>query len=226
MTHLAALIYLAALSGILAAGVKSPRLGWPSALVAIFVLVWSVLILTAHALSLFSAINVTSAYIALSGFIAVATSLGLRRIPLKYDVSFPPFPSPFCPRATTRLAWFLAVTGALVLLGNLVLAYGLLPANPDSIVYRFPRAYWYFGQGFLLHITNNAEPRPLYYPFNATLAYLPLIHFQLGPRSFFAQSLLSWLVIALTTYSFARDLGGPRVTAAATAWLGLPAANF
>src|SRR5712671_2675619 len=214
MTHLAALIYLAALSGILAAGIRSPRLGWPSALVAIFVLVWAVLILTAHALSLFSAINVTSAYIALSLLIAAGTAMGLRRIPLERDLSFPPFASPFGPRATKRLAWFLAITGALVLLGNLVLAYGLLPANPDSIVYRFPRAYWYFGQGSLMHMTNNAEPRPLYYPFNATLAYLPLIHFQLGPRAFFAQSLLSWLVIALTTYSFARDLGGPRVTAA------------
>jgi hypothetical protein len=219
MTHLAALIYLAALSGILAAGVKSPRLGWPSALIAIFVLAWAALILTAHTLSLFSAINVTSAYIALSVFIAAASSLGLRRIPLKYDVSFPQFPSPFGPRATKRLAWFLAVTGALVLLGDLVLAYGLLPANPDSIVYRFPRAYWYFGQGSLMHITNHAEPRPLYYPFNGTLAYLPLIHFQLGPRLFFAHSLLSWLVVASATYLFARDLGGPRVIAAATAWL-------
>src|SRR4030088_3545014 len=119
MTHLAALIYLAALSGILAAGVKSPRLGWPSALVAIFVLVWAVLILTAHALSLFSAINVTSAYIALSIVIATATSIGLRRIPLKKDLSFPQFESPFGPPATTRLAWFLGITGALVLLGNL-----------------------------------------------------------------------------------------------------------
>src|ERR1700736_1427398 len=100
MNHLAALIYLTALSGILAAGVKSPRLGWPSVLVAIFVLVWAVLILTAQTLSLFSAINVTSAYIALSFFIAAATSVGLRRIPLKYDVSFPPFQSPFGPRAT------------------------------------------------------------------------------------------------------------------------------
>src|SRR5258705_13674487 len=105
MTHLAALIYLAALSGILAAGVRSPRLGWPSALVAIFVLVWAVLIMTAQILSLFSAIDVTSAYVAFSVFIAAATSIGLHPIPLKYDVSFPAFPSPFGPRATTRLAW-------------------------------------------------------------------------------------------------------------------------
>src|SRR3954453_22948862 len=152
MTHLAALIYLAALSGVLAAGVKSPRLGWPSALVAIFILVWAVLILTAQALSLFSAINVTSAYIALSLLSAAAIAIGLRCIPLERELSFPPFASPFGPRATRRLAWFLAITGALVLLGIVVLAYGLLPANPDSVVYRFPRAYWYSGQGSLMHI--------------------------------------------------------------------------
>src|SRR4030081_1931178 len=105
MNHLAALIYLAALSGILAAGIKSPRLGWPSALVAIFVLVWAALILTAHALSLFSAINVTSAYIALSVFIAVAASLGLRRITLQDDVSFPPFSSRSGPGGAPPTAW-------------------------------------------------------------------------------------------------------------------------
>ena len=217
--HLAFLLYLIALSGILAVGVKSSRLGWPSALVAIFILIWSVLILTAQILSLFSAINNTIAYIGLSVLIAAATSIGLRRIPLERDLQLPEFPSPFGPRTAGRLAWFLAITGALVLLGDLVLAYGLLPSNPDSIVYRFPRAYWYFGQGSLMHITNHAEPRPLYYPFNGALAYLPLVHFQLGPRSFSGQSLLSWLVIVSTTYLFARDLGGPRLVAAATAWL-------
>jgi hypothetical protein len=219
MTHLAALIYLAALSGILAAGVKPSCLGWPSALAAIFLLGWSVLILTAQTLSLFSAINVASAYIALSIVIATATSIGLRRIPIKKDLSFPQFESPFGPQATTRLAWFLGITGALVLVGNLILAYGFLPDNADSISYRFPRVYWYFGQGSLMHFTNSGEPRPLYYPFNGALAYLPLIHFQLGPRSFSGLSLLSWLVVALTTYIFARDLGGPRIVAAATAWL-------
>ena len=70
-----------------------------------------------------------------------------------------------------------------------------------------------------MHFTNHAEPRPLYYPFNGTLAYLPLLHFQLGPRSFSLQSLLSWLVIAPTTYLFARDLGGSRLVAWATLWL-------
>ena len=104
-------------------------------------------------------------------------------------------------------------------MADLVLAYGMLPANPDSISYRFPRIYWYFGQGSLMHFTNASEPRPLYYPFNGTLAYLPFLHFQLGPRTFIAPSLFSWLITGLTTYVFARDLGGARLMAAATAWL-------
>ena len=76
-----------------------------------------------------------------------------------------------------------------------------------------------------MHFTNNAEPRPLYYPFNGTLAYIPLIHFQLGPRSFSGPSLLCWLMIGITTYAFARDLGGTRLAAGATAWLILLTPN-
>jgi hypothetical protein len=217
--HVLASLYLLGLVVILSGGVKSVHLRLAPALIAIFLLLWGVLILTAQILSLFSAINVTSVYVALSIVIAGVTSIGLRAIPLERDLWFPQFPLSVGSRVATILALFLVVTGALVLLGNFILAYGLLPANPDSVIYRFPRAYWYFGQGSLMHITNNAEPRPLYYPFNGTLAYLPLIHFRLGPRSFSMLSLLSWLVIALTTYLFARDLGGPRVIAAATAWL-------
>lgn len=217
--HVLASLYLLGLTAILLVGVKSVHLRLAPALVAIFLLLWGVLILTAQVLSLFSAINLTSVYIALSVVIAAGFSVGLRAIPPERDLCFPHFALPFGSRVATSLALFLALTGALVLLANFILAYGLLPANPDSIVYRFPRAYWYFGQGSLMHITNNAEPRPLYYPFNGTLAYLPIIHFHLGPRSFSLLSLLSWLVIALTTYLFARDLGGPRVVAAATAWL-------
>jgi hypothetical protein len=211
--------YFLALGGILAIGVRSPHLRWQSAILAIFLLGWAVLILTAQLLSLFSAIGSTIAYIVASLGIAAAISAGLRRIALDRDISVPEWPCPFTPRASFCLGWFLVGTGALVLLGDLVLAYGLLPANPDSIVYRFPRAYWFFGQGSLKHFTNSADPRPMYYPFNAALAYLPLVHFRLGPRSFSILSLLCWLIVVWTTYLFARNLGGSRLVAGATAWL-------
>jgi hypothetical protein len=138
----------------------------------------------------------------------------LRQIKLDRQFKPPEFAEPFPPKIATYVVWFLACSFGLFLLADLVLAYGMLPANPDSIAYRFPRVYWYFGQGSLTHFTNDSEPRPLYYPFNGTLAYLPFLSFELGPRTFTAPSLLSWLMVGLTTYVFARDLGGSRLMAA------------
>jgi hypothetical protein len=217
--HSLALIYVVTLAAILAAGVKSPQLGWLRTGLATFLLVWAVLILTAQLLSLFSALNVTWLYIGVSIVIAAGASAGLRNIRPRRELSFPAFESPFGPRATAWVMAFLLLTAALVLIGDLKLAKGFLPANPDSIVYRFPRVYWYFSQGSLAHFSNVGEPRPQYYPFNGAIAYLPLLHFQLGPRSFSLLSLTCWLIAGLSTYVFARDLGGSRVVAAATAWI-------
>jgi hypothetical protein len=217
--HLLALGYVLVLAAILAFGVRSSHLSWPRAIIAIFVLLWADLILTAEVLSPFSAMNSFVAYTVSSILIAAAGSLALRLIPLERPVAFAKFAFPLSPRVTACIGWFLALTAIAVIYANLVLAYGALPSNADSISYRFPRAYWYLGSGSLMHFTNAAEPRPLYYPFNGTLTFLPLIHFQLGPRSFSLASLCSWLVVGLTTYLFSRDFGGPRLAAAATAWI-------
>ena len=211
--------YLLALGAILARGVKTPNLRWGPALVAIFLLIWTDLILTAQLLSLFSAIYVAGAYVVASLAIAAVLSIGLRFVPHDAEPDFPEFANPFSARLSRHIVWFLAGTAALALFADLILAYGLLPANPDSIVYRFPRAYWYLGRGSLSHFSNVADPRALYYPFNSTLLYLPLIHFHLAPQAFSLPSLVCWLMIALTSYLFARNLGGPPVFAAATAWL-------
>lgn len=217
--HFLIVVYVVGLSAIFAIGVGSPYLRWSRAVVAIFLLLWADLILSAQALSQFSAINRTSAYIVVSIAIAAVIAWGLRQIPLERKVTFAEFSCPRSPTAATRILWFLAISGGLVVLGELVLAYGALPANPDSISYRFPRVYWYFSQGSLMHFSEQADPRAIYYPFNGTLAYIPFIHFHLGPRAFTIPSLLSWFAVAFTTYVFARDLGGSRVAAAASAWL-------
>jgi hypothetical protein len=219
--HLAALLYLVVLSAILAFGLRSRFLNWPRVVVALFLLVWSALIVTAHLLSVFHALGSTPAYIIASIALAALIAGGLRLIPLERTVPFPTFEIkfPFGPRLSWYCGWFLALTAIAALAANVVLAWGMLPANPDSIVYRFSRVYWYLGHGSLMHFTNHSDPRVLYYPFNSSLAYLPLVHFQLGPRSFSVMSLLSWLMVGLTTYLFARDLGGSRLCAFATAWL-------
>src|SRR5207253_1775273 len=136
-----------------ALGVKTRHLGWGAALVAIFLLTWADLILTAQLLSLFSAIGVRSAYVAASLAIAAIISVGLRRVPLAAGLWVPQFSNPLSPQLARYLAWFLAGTATLALVIDLVMAFGLLPANPDSIVYRFPRAYWYLGHGALTHVT-------------------------------------------------------------------------
>ena len=216
---LLAIIYFGLLGGLLAYGARSPHLPRRATLLAVFLLGWADLILTAQILSLLGALNVFSAYVVLSLAIAALMALALRRMPLERPLAVAEFPSPFSPRLAAWLVFFFVISGAMVLLANLVMAYGLLPANPDSAVYRFPRVYWYFGAGSLQHFSNVADPRAVYYPFNGALAYLPLAHFQLGPRSFSILSLACWTMIGLTTYLFARNLGGPRLAAVATAWV-------
>jgi hypothetical protein len=217
--HLLAIAYLLGLAAVLAVGVRSPFLRSSRAVIAILLLLWAVLILTAQVLSFFSAINITGAYVSLSFVIAGALSWGLRAIALDKEVKFSKFAFPLSRSIATYIGWFLAISAGLVFAADLLLAYGLLPANADSISYRFPRAYWYFGSGSLMHFTNAADKRALYYPFNGTLTLLPLIHFRLGPRWFTGDSLISWLAVALTTYVFSRDLGGPRIASAASSWL-------
>lgn len=217
--HFLAVIYLAILATILAAGVKSPQLGWLRTIVAVFLLLWAVLIVTAQLLSLFSALNVTWLFTAVSIAVAAVASAGLRKIRPVRELSFPEFESPFSPRVGAWVMAFLIVSAVLVVIGDLKLAKGFLPANPDSIVYRFPRVYWYFGEGSFAHFSNQGEPRPKFYPLNGVIAYLPLLHFQLGPRSFSLMSMACWVITGLSTYVFARDLGGRRVVAAAAAWL-------
>jgi hypothetical protein len=217
--HILAVIYLLVLMAVLAAGVRSPQLGWLRGIVAVFLLLWAVLIVTAQLLSLFSVLNVTWLFIGVSIAVAAVASTGLRSIRPAGQLSFPEFESPFSPRVGAWVMAFLIVSAVLVVIGDLKLAKGFLPANPDSIVYRFPRVYWYFSEGSLAHFSNQGEPRPQFYPLNGVIAYLPLLHFQLGPRSFSLMSLACWLMTGLATYVFARDLGGRRVVAAATAWL-------
>lgn len=223
--HFLATIYLLALAAILVWGLSKSRLGLLRGGLAVFVLVWAVLIVTAQLLSLFSAINVTWLYLLASIAVTIAMGMGLRLLPSTHQLVFSEFESPFGPLLVKWVVAFLWLSTAAVLIGDLILAWGFLPANPDSTVYRFPRVYWYFSQGSLAHFSNQGEPRPQFYPFNGTIAYFPLLHFGLGPRSFSLLSLTCWLFAGLATYAFSRDLGGPPVVATANAWIILLTPN-
>ena len=213
------MLHLLAIGAIIAVGLRSDHFRWSRAFIAVVMLGWADLIFTAHLLSLTSALNFTFAYVLLSISLAFVISFAVRLIPFKKSVAVFELTSTLDPRLTRYLAWILILGATAVVAALLLLAYGLIPANPDSVSYRFPRVYWYFGQGSLMHFTNHSEPRPLFYPLNAVLAYMPLVHHQQGPRLFSLLSLFSWGMIGLITYVFSRDLGGTRVFSAATAML-------
>ncbi|HLN25805.1 MAG TPA: hypothetical protein VK558_17675, partial [Patescibacteria group bacterium] len=188
-------------------------------IVGLFLLGWANLVLTAQALSLVSALGVTAAYLPLSLFIGVLTTIGLRALAPQADEAEAQFGEALPPRFSKQLLWLLAVTAGLAALATLVIGATHIPSNPDSIVYRFPRVYWYFAHGSFSHFSNVVDPRAVYYPTNGVAAYLPLLHYQFGPMLFTAPSVLCWVMIGLTTYLFARDLGGSKIASAATAWV-------
>ena len=213
------ILHLLAIGGIIAVGLRSAHFRWSRAFIAVTLLGWADLIITGHLLSLTTALNFTFAYVLLSVSLAFVISFAVRLIPLEKSVAVCELASTLDPRLTSYLTWILILGATGILAALLLLAYGLIPANPDSVSYRFPRVYWYFSQGSLMHFTNHSEPRPLFYPLNAVLAYMPLVHHQQGPRLFTIVSLYSWGMIGLTTYVFSRDLGGARVFSVATAML-------
>ena len=211
--------FLATLVGILLWGLRAGARSWSTCLVAAGLLLWADLVVAAQILSLIRRLNSMAGLVLLTLGGAILIALALRRWPAAPVEGGPVFAWTLPPLATRLLVVALMGTLSFVVLANLILAVGLLPSNPDSIVYRFPRIYWYLGHGSLLHFTNATEPRPLYYPFNGTLLFWPLVKFGLGPRTFTLPSLVAWVSVGFTTYAFARSLGGPRIAAAATAWL-------
>ncbi|HWK44684.1 MAG TPA: hypothetical protein VNT30_08175 [Stellaceae bacterium] len=214
-----ALVHFFLLVAVLSAGVRTHHLPRDAKVIAVFVLGWADLAITAQILSPFSALNVTAAYLPLSIAVGALASLGLRAVRPTCGV---PLAEAYgvMPRrwAGLLMAFFLA-TGAVALIGSLLIAGTHYASNPDSIVYRFSRVYWYFGGGSLRHFSNSLDPRVVYYPVNGALAYLPFIHYRLSPLMFNAPSLLCWVMVGVTTWRFARELGGGRIAAVGTAWL-------
>jgi hypothetical protein len=217
--HALALFHMVALAAILWPGLRTPYLSRGGVIVGLFLLGWINLVLTAQALSLVSSLGVTAAYLPLSLIIAALTTLGLRALAPQAHEAETQFGNSLPPRVSKPLLWFLAITVGLAALATLVIGTTHIPSNPDSIVYRFPRVYWYFAHGSFSHFSNVVDPRAVYYPTNGVAAYLPLLHYQFGPMLFTGLSLLCWVMIGLTTYLFARDLGGSKIASAATAWV-------
>jgi hypothetical protein len=183
------------------------------------ILLWTNLVLTGQFLSLFSAMNSVPLFLGVSLLLAAAVWALIRWL----GVSGEPVLATAAPVASglpyerLLLAFFL-LTGAAALVLNLLIAVTHLASNPDTVVYRFPRAYWYLTHGALSHFSAGTDPRLIFYPSNGVMLYVPLVLYRFGALWFNLPTLLAWCAIPAICYAFARDLGAARLWAVAAGW--------
>lgn len=217
MLPLLGIFHIAALFAMTVYGVRVTRLPTLTAIVATAVIVWTNLVVSGHVLSLFAKLNVVWLYLCVSLGLGLLSAFGLRRAMPRADpgpqTDWPPFPY------EQALIWFFLVTGAAFAGLTVLIAATHIASNPDTIVYRFPRIFWYLAKGSLEHFSAGTDPRIVYYPLNGVLLYWPLAIYQFQPVWFNAPTVIVWGVVAVTTYAFSRELGAPRVWALASAWL-------
>jgi hypothetical protein len=212
--------HIAALAFMTLAALRSSALDWITRLNAAIVVGWANLVLTALILSPLSALGRPLAFAAVSTGLAILSAPLLARSGLR-PLAPTALPSILDdrPRLARLLLWFFLATGALILLGNLIIALAYLPNNPDTVTYRLSRIYWYRDAGSLAHFGSGIDPRAIFYPFNGTLLQLPIALYHWTNRLFSLVPFAAWCVVGLTTFRIARDLGASRTVAVGTAWL-------
>ena len=213
--HAAALLILTL------AALRSSPLDWITKLNAAILAGWTNLVLTAIILSFGSALGQPVLFAAVSTVIAVGSALLLAGAGLMPATPGKPLVS-FLegrPRLARLLLAFFVITGAGVLLGNLIIALAYLPNNPDTVTYRLSRIYWYRDAGSLAHFGTGIDARSIFYPFNGALLQYPIALYRWTNRLFSLVPFVAWTIIGLTVFRIGRDLGACRTVAAGTAWL-------
>src|SRR4051812_3298374 len=211
--HAAALLILTL------AALRSSPLDWITKLNAAILAGWTNLVLTAVVLSFGSALGQPVLFAAVSTVIAVGSALLLAGAGLMPATPGKPLVSLLDgrPRLARLLLAFFVVTGAGVLLGNLIIALAYLPNNADTVTYRLSRIYWYRDAGSLAHFGAGIDARSIFYPFNGALLQYPIALYRWTNRLFSLVPFLAWTIIGLTVFRIARDLGACRPTPVGTA---------
>jgi len=182
-------------------------------------LLWFVLIMTGHTLSLFTQLgnpwltcSVSLAW--LCGSLAILKKfapINQQPAPLYPDfgLSFYRFTNPQHERMVMRL---MLVFLGIAALCSLILVLNNNAGNADSISYRLPRAFWYVSHHSLLHPFDYNDRRVLFYPLNGTLLYVPLVTYGFPGTFHNIPTYLAWLVVGLTVYRGGREMGAQRAT--------------
>jgi hypothetical protein len=201
---------------------RLPRKDWPFVAGILF---WATLVIAAHGASLIQGLGDLGVYIPAT-FLALGALLGLshfiRNEPAAAPLLAPPhiaFAPVADPRANLVLKRFLVVSFGLAVLASFALGLSVYADNADSMIYRLPRAFWYVSHGSFLHPFDSLDKRITFYPLDGVALYIPLVLYNLPGTAHALPSLLAWLMVAYTTYCFARELGARRLIAFFAAWL-------
>ncbi|MET0743800.1 MAG: hypothetical protein ABWY78_10555 [Microvirga sp.] len=202
-------------------GMRASSLDWPTRLCVLIAGGWTNLVLTGLLTSSISALDNPTIYLLSSCVLATGLAVILSRSGPRRLIA----PEP-CASVLDRegplvrfITAFLLATGAVVLICNIILAFAYLPTNPDSISYRIPRIYWYWGQGNLGHFKSDIDPRAFFYPFNGTLLQMPIVQYHWSGVLFTFVPLGAWCLIGTTVFQTSRELGFSAKAAIASAWL-------
>ncbi|MDD5198738.1 MAG: hypothetical protein PHC88_02965 [Terrimicrobiaceae bacterium] len=200
-------------------------LRWPDAVPAALAWAWALLVLVANVLSPAGELRNHIAYAALLVAFSIGAAFcigwlsrrrrvedveGLLRVPPAEEAH-----SPWARALFAASVTFLCLGFA----WNLLVALTIEPVNPDTLMYRLPRVWWYLGQGNLRHFAESVDPRVVFYPFNVSLVCLPFALFGVAPVVFNLPSVTAWTVVAITTFQMVRWMGCGRHLAAFVAFL-------
>lgn len=185
---------------------------------AIFILVWANVVITALFLSCFSLFGDSVWYFRTSILISALTAFACRKVAPQRD-------APVCDKrdeGSIKLTWLRRV-----LIGTFMVVFGLnlficlkySPNNWDSLTYHLPRIHFYLSQGHLGHF-DTGNIRQVYFPFNATIFQAFLIRYGQSDKLLNLFNLASWIISLIALFALCRRCKLCRTTSLIVVWIG------
>ena len=219
LIHLSLLI---AVSGYIARRVGGST---PERALAAYVLMWTNIVVTGLALSLFSKLGDGVVYFRFSVLLALASALAVRVMKVPVESVSAAVPAQDQENPILDLAGKLLRLAFFFLLAlSLVIAFKYSPNNWDALTYHLPRVQFYLAQGNLGHF-ETVNLRQMFFPFDGTLFQIFLSIYGQSEKLVNFFNLASWVLAFLAIYALSLRCGIGRFGSLLAAWIGVTASE-
>lgn len=221
------IIFVIHLSILIALSYYSAKRIWaslPERVFAVYIIIWSNLVVTALLLSVFSKLGDSVLYFRLSVLLGLLSILPFLRKPhiLEATEHQADVIEWWNPKKIGYLSLFLYITLFVAFCLNLLIAYKYSPNNWDSLTYHLPRIHFYLSQGSLSHF-ETVNFRQTFFPFNVTLFQMFLVRYGQPDKLLNLLNLFSWALAFLAVYSLCRSCKAGHPSSLLAAWAGVMA---